>query len=65
MESRPQPLAPQGVIGVIMVLIGVVLVFDRMNLLPVRQIVQYWPFLLAGGGIWMLLDRYDNQGEQR
>lgn len=56
-DRKPQALAPGAILGVLMILIGMVLVLDKLNFL--QQVTQFWPVVLIGGGMALLLEHFD------
>lgn len=47
---KPRPVTPQIVLGVIIILLGLLFTLDRMEILDARDILWYWPLLLAAYG---------------
>src|SRR5689334_5861291 len=60
-ETR-SPLTPQFIMGIGLVVFGVLLTLDRFNLIPVRDVVRFWPIGLVALGAWILTDRRDSRG---
>ncbi len=44
------------VVGALLLLVGVALLLDSLGVVPIHQVVQYWPLPMIGFGIWLLLE---------
>jgi len=49
-------------LGAILVLIGIVLLLDKLDVMQLRDLVKLWPVTLIGVGIYQLLEH--NQKSQ-
>ena len=57
--QNPQPLTPAVILGAVLMMIGAVLIFDKLNIAALHQVVRFWPVLLLGGGVALLLEHFD------
>ena len=48
--------------GVALVVLGMIFLADSFSLLPLGDVLRFWPLLLIGGGVWLVL-RHRNQKE--
>ncbi len=46
------PLAP-----VLLIFLGVLFLMNNLEILPMRQVIRYWPVLLIAAGLWMLFEQ--------
>ena len=53
------PLTPQLVIGIFIMLIGIVLSLDRLNILDAGYSLRFWPAVLVVVGTWLVSQRHD------
>ena len=53
------PITPQLVIGIFIMLIGIVLSLDRLNILDAGYSLRFWPAVLVVVGTWLVLQRHD------
>ena len=57
-DREPRTMPPDAILAVLLMLIGTLILFDKLNLL--HSLARFWPIALIGGGIALLLQRYDN-----
>ena len=55
--DSPLNVTPQLIIGVFMILFGVLLTLDRMELIEASRALRYWPVVLIALGGWIVVDR--------
>lgn len=55
-ESRPN-ITPQFAIGVFLILFGVLLTLDRMQLVEAARLLRFWPIVLVALGAWIVAER--------
>jgi hypothetical protein len=60
-KAAQQGTAPDPVLGLLMIVIGGVLLSDKLNVLKLMELMEYWPVFLVGGGIAVLLEQYDRR----
>ncbi len=60
-RRQPDALAPDVVLGGVLLLIGSLLFFDKLNLVTIGQILSYWPIGLIGGGTALLVQHFDGR----
>jgi hypothetical protein len=53
--------APDPVLALLMIVVGCVLLSDKLNVSKLMELAQYWPVFLVGGGIAILLQYYDSR----
>jgi len=51
--------------SVILIAVGVIFLLDTLNIVPLHQIVRYWPVVLIVAGVLMLYNRLGPRGGQR
>ena len=56
MEKTKSNVTPETVLGGILVVMGVVLLLDRLDIMGIRELVKFWPVSLIGVGIYQLLE---------
>jgi hypothetical protein len=47
--------------GVALVVLGMIFLADSFRLFELNQIMRFWPLLLIGGGIWLVLKHRDQE----
>ena len=55
-DTRPN-VTPQFVVGVCLVLFGVLLTLDRMQLVDADVSLRFWPVVIVGLGAWIVVER--------
>ena len=55
-DTRPN-VTPQLVVGVCLVLFGVLLTLDRMQLVNADVSLRFWPIVIVGLGAWIVVER--------
>ena len=55
-NHRSDAVSTEVLLGAILVLIGGVLLLDKLDLLALRDVVKLWPVSLIGVGIYQLLE---------
>ncbi len=61
-NDRNDRIRTEVLLGAILVLIGTVLLLDKLDLVELREITKLWPVTLIGVGIYELLEH--NQKSQ-
>ena len=61
-NDRNDRVSTEVLLGAVLVLIGAVLLLDKLNLVELREIAKLWPVTLIGVGIYQLLEH--NQKSQ-
>jgi hypothetical protein len=61
-NDRNDRVSTEVLLGAILVLIGAVLLLDKLDLVELREITKLWPVSLIGVGIYQLLEH--NQKSQ-
>ena len=56
MENTKSAVTPETLLGGILVVMGVVLLLDRLDIMAIRELVKFWPVSLIGVGIYQLLE---------
>ena len=59
---RKDAVSTEVLLGAILVLIGAVLLLDKLDLVELRDVAKLWPVSLIGVGIYQLLEH--NQKSQ-
>jgi hypothetical protein len=55
-HNKSQAVSTEVLLGAILVLIGTVLLLDKLNLIELRDLTKLWPVSLIGVGIYQLLE---------
>ena len=55
-NGRHGRVSTEVLLGAILVLIGTVLLLDKLDLVEFREVVKLWPVSLIGVGIYQLLE---------
>jgi hypothetical protein len=55
-KENKQGVSTEVLLGAILVLIGGVLLLDKLNLVEFREVAKLWPVSLIGVGIYQLLE---------
>jgi cell wall-active antibiotic response 4TMS protein YvqF len=55
-NDRHETVSTEVLLGAILVLIGAVLLLDRLDLVELRDMAKLWPVSLIGVGIYQLLE---------
>ena len=55
-------ITPQLVIGIFIMLFGILLTLDRLNILDAGYSLRFWPAVLVAVGTWMVSQRHDAKG---
>lgn len=63
-QQRTEAVSTEVLLGAILVLIGAVLLLDRLDLVELRDLVKLWPVSLIGVGIYQLLEHNDHEKSQ-
>jgi len=63
-NSRHQSVSTEVLLGAILVLIGAVLLLDKLDLVELRDVTKLWPVSLIGVGIYQLLE-HDEKSQAR
>jgi hypothetical protein len=63
-QDRKEPVSTEVLLGAILVLIGAVLLLDRLDLVEMRDLLRLWPVSLIGVGIYQLLEHNDHERSQ-
>src|SRR5688572_12097477 len=50
-------LTPQLILGSLMIIFGVLLTLDRMELVDAARTLRFWPIVLIGLGSWLVMER--------
>ena len=58
-QTRLNP-TPQFAVGACLVLFGVLLSLDRLQLVDASQSLRFWPIVLVALGVWMVIDRRES-----
>jgi predicted membrane protein len=58
-QTRLNP-TPQFAVGACLVLFGVLLSLDRLQLVDAAQSLRFWPIVLLVLGVWMVVDRRES-----
>ena len=61
-NERNDRVSTEVLLGSILVLIGAVLLLDKLDLMDLRELTKLWPVTLIGFGIYQLLEH--NQKSQ-
>jgi len=61
-NQRKDAVSTEVLLGAILVLIGAVLLLDKLGLVELREVAKLWPVSLIGVGIYQLLEH--NQKSQ-
>ena len=61
-NNRNGSVSTEVLLGAILVLIGAVLLLDKLDLVELREVTKLWPVSLIGVGIYQLLEH--NQKSQ-
>ena len=61
-NNRNEMVSTEIMLGAILVLIGAVLLLDKLDLMELRDLAKLWPVSLIGVGIYQLLEH--NQKSQ-
>ena len=48
--------------AVVLIVLGVILLLDQMNIFPLERIIRFWPVGLIAIGVYMLVSRLDGGG---
>jgi hypothetical protein len=55
-NDRHETVSTEVLLGAILVLVGAVLLLDRLDLVELRDMAKLWPVSLIGVGIYQLLE---------
>ena len=55
-NDRHDRVSTEVLLGAILVLIGAILLLDKLDLVELREIAKLWPVTLIGVGIYQLLE---------
>ena len=55
-RENPESISPQTMLGAILMVIGAVLLLDKLNFVEFRELAKYWPVSLIGVGVYQLLE---------
>jgi hypothetical protein len=56
MERSKSAVTAETVLGGVLVVMGIVLLLDKLDILAIRELVKLWPVSLIGVGIYQLLE---------
>lgn len=59
-NEKKEPVSTEVLLGAILVLIGSVLLLDKLDLVELRDVARLWPVSLIGVGIYQLLEHRRN-----
>ena len=62
---RNNGVSSEVLLAAILVLIGTVLLLDKLDLVELRDVVKLWPVSLIGVGIYQLLERNGTSSSMR
>jgi hypothetical protein len=56
MERSKSAVTAETVLGGVLVVMGIVLLLDKLDIVAIRELVKLWPVSLIGVGIYQLLE---------
>ncbi len=54
--ENPESISSESMLGAILMVIGAVLLLDKLNLVEFQELAKFWPVSLIGVGIYQLLE---------
>ena len=59
--SSNRPLTPGFIVGCVFVVVGSLLLLDKLNLIELHDLWRYWPLILIGIGVAKLLEETEKR----